>query len=171
MAFSLDSNPTSPTFNCYVSVTEATDYFASRFGADSWDDFTTAQKEALLATASRELDNLRWQGLKASSTQPMSWPRQLLEDWEGNSIPNSVIPKKLKEATCELALWKWTEDDRWFSDADLGQIQSYQVPGVNVQAKSNPERFPSDVNAALSSIGPGVVSLSSNKAQNARIGL
>ena len=171
MAFSLDSDPTSPAFNCYVSVANATDYFAGRFGAEKWAEFTLEQQAALLATATREIDNLRFDGLKAVATQPLSWPRQLLEDHEGQVIPNNVIPKKLKDAVCELALWKWTEGDRWFSDTDLGQVKQYKVPGVEVVASTNPERFPRIVTELLDAIGPGIVSVPTGRAKSMRIGL
>lgn len=173
MAFLLDSDPTSTTFNCYVSVDEATTYFEARFGAEKWLDesFSENQKIALLATASREIDSMRFAGKKTSNTQPMSWPRDYLQDWDGDQIPVTLIPQALKDAVCELALWKWTEGDRWFSDDDLGQISNYKVPGVEVTAKSNPQRFPNRVNELLESIGPGVVSTSSGKAKSGRIGL
>lgn len=172
MAFSLDSTPSSPTFNCYLSVTEATDYFDGRFGADKWNDFNIAQQQALLVSASREIDNLRFGGSKTLSTQPMSWPRADLEDYDGNDIDETAIPVKLKYAVCELALWKWTEEDRWFSDIDLGQISSYKVPGVEVTAKNNPDTLPSIVVGMIDAIGPNVAQLPIKaKAKSMRIGL
>ena len=172
MAFSLDSSPSSPTFNCYLSLEQAEDYFAGRFGADKWSDFSTSQQQALLVSATRDIDNLRFGGSKTDSDQPMSWPRADLQDYDGNEIANDVIPVKLKYAVCELALWKWTEEDRWFSDTDLGQISSYKVPGVEVTAKNNPDTLPSIVVGMIDAIGPNVAQLSIKaKAKSMRIGL
>lgn len=176
MAFSFDSDPSSPGFNCYVSVEDATDYFTAKWGADKWtaqeDGFTPAQQQALLVSATRALDVLRFGGQKASSTQPLQWPRSYIEDWDGNQVPSDSIPANLKSATCEMAYWIWTEDDRWFSDTDLGQIKSYQVPAVNVTALGSPERFPNAVSALLDGIGPGAaVTPSNGRARGGRITL
>lgn len=171
MAFLLDADHTSPTFNCYVSVSDADDYFAGRFGAEKWLEFDDAPKQALLMTATRTVDTLRFGGQRTVLSQPMQWPRSFIVDHDGYAVDAHSIPQKFKDAVCEIAFWMWTEEDRFFSDTDLGQIKSYDLPGVKVTAAANAERFPQAASQLLESIGPGAVQVPSSRARGGRISL
>lgn len=157
----IDANPASSTMNSYCDLTFADEYFSLRFGAEAWADFEEAKKEALLVRATNKLDTFKYGGLKTSRTQPLMWPRQGIYDDEGNPYPQSVVPVKVKAATCEMAFWYWTEDDRFISDTDAGQIESYSAGPLSVKAKAGANDFPKIVTDMLSSIGEGTLLLGS----------
>lgn len=167
MAFTFDSTPGSSTTNSYLSVTEADDYFAGRFGADKWGEFSSIQKQQLLVTASKKLDTCVFGGVKSKVIQSLAWPRRAVTDIDGYVIPDTVIPNKLKEATCEMALWIWTEEDRLLSDIDLLQVDTYSVGPMNISVNKQRINFPPKVEELLKSIGPGVLLSTSPSKQSA----
>lgn len=177
MAFTFDADPQSATMNSYVSVEDADDYFASRFdlnvvdGGKGWSDFDESTKQALLVSASRILDTLQYGGLKTLRHQPMQWPRQTMYDNEGNAYPSNVLPEKMKQATCEMAFWKWTEGDRYLSDTDLRQVDSVKIGPLDVKALKGADTWPKVVTDLIKSIGAGtlLVDPSGNKAQSMRM--
>lgn len=177
MAFTFDADPVSATMNSYVSVSYADDYFAARFdlnvvdGGKGWSDFDESTKQALLVSASRDLDNLQYGGLKTSRTQPMQWPRQTIYDNEGNVYHSNALPEKMKYATCELAFWKWTEADRYLSDTDLRQVESVSIGPLDVKALKGADTWPKVVTDLIKSIGAGTLlsDPSGTKAQSMRI--
>ena len=157
MAFTLDSTPGSSTSNSYLSVAEADDYFAGRFGADQWMTFTSTQKQQLLVSASKQLDTCVFGGIKSKVIQSLQWPRRGVVDRDGLVISDIIIPSKLKEAVCELAFWIWTEEDRLLSDTDIQQIDTYSVGPMNLTVNKQRIIFPLKVEQLLKSIGPGVL--------------
>lgn len=160
MTFALVSTPSDPTSNSYLSVVEADEYFYSRFGADTWFEFSTQQKQQLLVTSTRDIDLTVFGGSKTTNTQALQWPRALIFDNENR--PVTGIPRKLMEATCELALWKWSEGDRMLSDVELQQVDSFKAGPLDIKVKNTAMIFPSKVDQLLKSIGPGVVVSSSD---------
>lgn len=156
MAFTFDSTISGTSANSYLSVTEANDYFGGRFGADAWDSFTDTQKKQLLSTATKKLDAAKFGGQKKVRTQALQWPRIMLIDQDGYSL-DGVVPQKLKEATCEMAYWIWSEGDRILSDTEILQVDSYNVGPINVQVNKSRIVFPPNVESLLKSIGPGVL--------------
>jgi hypothetical protein len=158
MAFTFDADPASPAANAYVSVADADDYFAGRYDPDqAWTTFDEATKQALIVSATRDLDALTWGGLLASTAQPLAWPRQGVFDAEGRQYPSDDFPARLQAATLELAAWKWTEPDRYLSDVDLAQVESVSVGPLDVKALKGAATFPPAVSALLRAMGPGVV--------------
>ncbi|WP_434033588.1 DnaT-like ssDNA-binding protein [Cupriavidus sp. a3] len=92
MALVVEDSTGKPDANSYVSVAEADSYHGDR-GNANWSAATT--KEAALINATSYVDSLyRFQGLRASDTQALEWPRAGV----------TGIPKRLKDAVCELAL-------------------------------------------------------------------
>lgn len=169
MAFTFDSTVASSASNSYLSVDEANDYFAGRFGAEKWTEFTTPQKQSLLVTATKKLDTATFGGLRSKIIQSLQWPRRGLTDRDGYSISDLVIPNALKEAACEMAYWIWTEEDRLLSDTDIEQVDTYKVGPMDFQVNKNRVTFPSRVDELLKSIGPGVlVSKSGDTGQQVR---
>lgn len=91
--------------NSYVTVEEADDYFAAgvHLRASVWnaldpDDEDVPTKSALLITATRQIDRLRFWGCKADDLQALQFPRH------GNCWDPLEIPRELKEAVFEQAL-------------------------------------------------------------------
>lgn len=95
--------------NSYVSVAEAGTYLEARLNSAIWTTALAsdadAQKKAVIE-ATRTLNTLGWKGAKTSSTQALNWPRIQVEDTDSLNvyIENNVIPQRIKDATCELAL-------------------------------------------------------------------
>ena len=119
--------------NSYVTVAYADSYLIqNHFVWPVWDSLDTAQKELLLAWASRYLDQrATWNGQTSSTwlanpgivntvggfvtypasyeeypvipPQPMRWPRAGVFDIDNNPIPFNVIPLQLMNAVCEMA--------------------------------------------------------------------
>lgn len=157
MAFVIDSNPLSPTMNCYVSVAEADNYFSAKFGAEGWADLEEATKVALLYGATNVLDTFQFDGQRTTRTQPLKWPRKLIYNDESVEQNPQVVHPKVKQATFELAYWKWTEEDRPATDAELFQLKSSSVGPLDYQFKDGFEYIPPHVVDILKSIGPGVL--------------
>lgn len=162
MAFTFDSTSGGTTSNSYLSVTEANDYFGGRFGADEWNNFSDTQKKQLLVTATKKLESAVFGGSRATKTQALAWPRINIVDQDGYSL-NGVLPTKLKEATCEMAYWIWSEGDRILSDTEILQVDSYNVGPINVAVNKQRIVFPPLVESLLKSIGPNVLLATQNK--------
>jgi len=77
MALSIIDSFGSSTANAYNSVTEVTSYMATKLDADAWHDLTTAQKEAAIMMASRDIDAKSWRGHRFFYNQLMQFPRTL----------------------------------------------------------------------------------------------
>lgn len=109
MALVLDSTPLSPTQNTYVSAAEMEEYVQDRVvDADvqtSWAVLSANQKATYLVNASRALDTgVSWIGDQYSRDQLLKWPR--VNGWiEGFLLDVTTVPERIKEATCEMALW------------------------------------------------------------------
>lgn len=89
----------------YISVADATAYFAARNNAD-WAALTTSQQEAALRQGAEYLDATygeRWQGSRMTEAQPLSWPRVGVVV-DGYSLNGSPLPVALVRANAELAM-------------------------------------------------------------------
>lgn len=102
MALVIETGTGSATAQSYISAADATIYHAAR-GNSLWTG-TDAVKEAALLKAATYLDGYyrnRWRGFKVlPTTQAMEWPRYDVAPF----MLSDVIPQRLKDAQCELAL-------------------------------------------------------------------
>jgi hypothetical protein len=137
MAFLFDSTIGSTTSNSYLSVSAAEDYFSGKFGSDEWLDFSEPDKQKLLVTSTRLLDTNVYSGKKTSSSQSLEWPRSGIYNRDGIVYASNSLPAQLLAATCELAFWLWTEEDRFLSDDQMLQVDSYKVGPLDVKFSSN----------------------------------
>lgn len=91
--------------NSYVTVTEATTYFALRLDSTEWTDATETEKDAALAMACKAIDRLPWAGYKYQpDTQVLAFPRV---DAFANGdywLNLGVVRQQVKDAQCEEAL-------------------------------------------------------------------
>jgi hypothetical protein len=87
--------------NSYITLEDAQAYFANRVYTDLWDE-ADDQSKALI-TATQRLDQEGFMGKRASTTQALKWPRTGVYS-DGILLASDVIPQKVKDATCELAL-------------------------------------------------------------------
>lgn len=111
MALTIVATAGSASGNSFVTEAEAISYMAARLNPDSWITFngsacTEDEKKALIE-ATRELDPLMWGGRRATDTQRLAWPRLWAPDPDSpirSYYDSDVIPQRVKDATCELAL-------------------------------------------------------------------
>ena len=61
-------------FITYATVEDADKYFSAKFGS-MWHEIPVEDKQKLLVTASREIENLQFQGLELDPEQPLKFPR------------------------------------------------------------------------------------------------
>lgn len=107
MAIDVNATVGDSTANSYVDLDVAEDYFASRLNATAWTGETDDdRKAASLVTATSRLDALRYIGKKVDpSTQALKWPRTAAVDEDGQPLPEDAIPRQVRIATLELALF------------------------------------------------------------------
>jgi len=83
--------------NSYVTVAEATAYFAARYGYGSW--VAETNKEGALVSATQILDNYcDWYGYPVADDQALAFPRFAI-DWEDDGL----VPQEIKDAQYEIA--------------------------------------------------------------------
>ena len=105
MALTIDATVGGSAANSFVTVAEMTAYCEGRLNASVW--VASATQEPALVEAARELSALEWQGITVTDTQALTWPRQYVLNVDsalGLYYATSVIPKRVKDAACELAL-------------------------------------------------------------------
>jgi hypothetical protein len=157
MAFTFDSTPTSGTMNSYTSVSFADDYFVARFGAESWASFDEPKKFSLLVQATNLLDTFVYGGLRTSRSQPLAWPRQGIYNDEGTAYSTAVVPVKMEKATCEMAFWLFTEEDRLLNDTSLQQVEVFKAGPLDLKVRKNAMVIPDKVIGLITSIGAGTL--------------
>lgn len=111
MALTLVYTAAASNANSYCSLAEANSFFDARYHKENWEAASDDDKRAVLAWATRLLDeHCIWYGYRYSETQSLEWPRGGLVDKAGYNIDDTTIPEFLKEATAEYALWLLGED-------------------------------------------------------------
>lgn len=111
--------------SAYVTVADATTYFATRLYIAQWTDATVAEKTAALAMAQAAIDALPLIGVKAVSTQTDKFPRAYTVrsdtfSWTTPAMFNTytttdlTVPQCVKDAVCEeaLAILKYGDSER-----------------------------------------------------------
>lgn len=111
MALVLDVTVGGLNANAYLTRAEADAYFESRLYATTWTGATGGNKDIAIVWATRLLDrSIDWHGYVRSHDQALRWPRAYAFDLDGVMIQSDIIPKKVKEATAELAMWLLKSD-------------------------------------------------------------
>lgn len=100
----LDATPGGPDANSYLTVDQATAYFAGRTHSSAWGGADPADQERALITATRRLDQEDYRGSKTEYEQALKWPRRGACDSDGFTYDSDEVPRPVKDATCELAL-------------------------------------------------------------------
>ena len=91
--------------NAYADVADGDAYHDGHLYASAWTGATADQKAVALVMASRLLDaEYRFAGTKANALQALHWPRVDCPDSDtGDVVPETIVPKPVLEAACELA--------------------------------------------------------------------
>lgn len=112
MSVTIDATVGGQTSNSFVLETEAIAFAVTRLNLVGWATLTgsncTDDEKRALIEASRELSALIYQGYRTDATQALAWPRQLANNPDAGSTyytlyDPTVIPQRVKDATCELA--------------------------------------------------------------------
>lgn len=112
MTLAIDATVGGATANSFVDEVTAIAFAATRLNLAGWTHTggTTCndpEKQALME-ATRELSALLYGGYRASDTQALSWPRYMAMDPDQAGARTffdpTVIPSRIKDATCELAI-------------------------------------------------------------------
>jgi len=127
--------------NSYADLDDANTYFSTRLNSTSFVSETDDNKAIALIQATRAIDNyLTHKGYKVLDDQSLEYPRIGYRDLNQNvNQYNYIFPAlKLKEATCELAIYM-LDDDRLVSDSMNG-IKSIKVAGsIEIQTTDKTE--------------------------------
>jgi hypothetical protein len=101
------ATPGASDANSYVTLAEADTYMGARLNASAFTAATTAMRETALIEAQRTLTPLGYIGRRATETQALAWPRERApnpDDPFGRDYSTAVVPQRVKDAACELAL-------------------------------------------------------------------
>ena len=87
--------------NSYITLNEAEEYLADRFGFVTWQ--SSEYQEVALVSAARLLDTqLTWKYSKTEADQTMQWPRTGFDE-AVFGFDEDTVPQLVKDAQCELA--------------------------------------------------------------------
>ena len=116
--------------NSYASVADGDAYHDGHLYATAWTGATLEKKTAALVMASRLIDaEYQFGGVRALVSQSLQWPREDCPDPDaGAMIAETIVPKAVVEAACELAR-ELIITDR--TAAPAGEGLSYQNVGSN----------------------------------------
>lgn len=138
----------------YVSTDYAEEYFEPTPAKDVWAALSDDKKEYLLAWATRFLDQKAdWKGTIYSETQALRWPRTGAYTKDRVSIGGTVIPRQLKDATCEVAKYLIENDPTAGATVDQFKKLVVDVIEIEFQDQSTQSNFPTIINAILGGIG------------------
>lgn len=153
--FEVETGTGSETANSYVSVAAADDYFVIQDTATAvWEDLTTEQKQAYLALATRYLDQkCDFRGEVATDDQALRWPRTGAYTRDRIAIGSTVIPRPVKDATCEMARYLITNDPAAGQDADKLRKIVVDVVEIEYQEGASQPKIPSIINSILYGLG------------------
>lgn len=95
------------TSDAYDSLVNVNKYFTDRPTHPLyliWEKAGNSDRESAIRLATEYLDyKFSWKGVKATSTQMLEWPRELVYDSRGQELIG-VIPTNIKKALAELAV-------------------------------------------------------------------
>jgi hypothetical protein len=138
----------------YASTDYADDYFEPTSSAAVWAALTDEKKEYLLAWATRFLDQkATWKGTISSETQALRWPRTGAYTKDRIAIGGTVVPRQLKDATCEVAKYLIENDPTAGATVDQFKKLVVDVIEIEFQDQTTQSSFPTIINSILGGIG------------------
>jgi hypothetical protein len=141
---SLVATPGSASANSYATLAEMKAYLSTRLhNSTAVDAATDDTLNRALITATRLLDEqIEWDEdtwPTAYETQALLWPRAGTYDLRGDEIDDNVIPQKLKDACCELAIYQIDADLTAADDRE--GLNGLTVGSIDIRFNSsNPKR-------------------------------
>jgi hypothetical protein len=131
--------------NSYVTVDEANTYFADRIDVAAWTAATDTQKAQALVTATKIFNDMSWNGVAVSESQPLAFPRIgfYFDPRVGSNIRlQDTLPTRILEATFELAYHLLNNDG--ILD-DTGRTIGLNVGSISMSKILPPSTVPSTV--------------------------
>lgn len=95
--------------NAYANAAAGDAYHEGHLYATAWTGASAGEKDAALVMATRLIDaQCQFSGVKVSDRQALQWPRENCRDvdagrWSGGVVASHVVPKNIRDATCEMA--------------------------------------------------------------------
>jgi len=117
--------------NSYVTLAEANTYFDARLHTSSWTNANDDTKNKSLVMATRRIEQEKFYGDRASTTQRLKWARINIGYLDGINMDN-IIPELLKEAQYELAI-HLIGTDMSKPSVDTGNIAEASVGSISVK--------------------------------------
>jgi len=87
--------------NTYVNENDFDNYCDGR--GLSYSAYTPDQKEEAILRGMDYIENLEWKGTKQDEDNPLQWPRDNVEDRDGNVVDDDVVPTGIMNASCRAA--------------------------------------------------------------------
>ena len=152
--FTVETGTGLTTSTSYCATAFADDYFEVQPSATAWAGLSDDSKEYYLSLATRFLDQkVDWKGTIASATQALRWPRVGAYTRDGISVGSTVIPRAVKAATCEMALYLITNDPNAGQDTDKLRKIVVDVIEIEYQEGASQPKIPSIINSILTGLG------------------
>jgi len=153
--------------NSYVSIADADLFFETRSYASAWTSASDENKEATLVQATRVVNiSYYFLGSISSQTQALRWPRSSVYDQDGRLYADDALPKPLKDAVCDFALYILQSD--LLADDSASLIDEMEIGPIRLDFDKSKEKelIPSIVHDQLmlisydrSNLSQGVVSM------------
>lgn len=156
--------------NSYETVVAADSYFGDSYGRSRWALASQSDREALMITASRSLDQyMSWSGRRSTDTQSMEFPREGAYDRSGNLYPNNVIPTPVRYATFELAYYMLENGGALsFADQTVDRVKVSSIE-IEFSPRSTDVGIPDFIENMLNTLGDPIIVGGGGKVQMARL--
>jgi len=131
--------------NSYVTLAEASSYFADRLDVSAWTDASDSMKSQALVTASLTLNDQNWTGIAVSESQPLAFPRSgsYFDPRLGIEVSlTDEVPTRIINATYELAYHLLNNDGVL---DDTGSLSNLQVSSISLTFQTAPNTIPPTV--------------------------
>lgn len=143
--------------NSYVGLDEADRYLdIDPRGGPKWAGLEEEERERLLAYATRYIDeNYIFAGRPTTREQELKWPRRGMTDIDGYHVADAVIPRELRHATAQLAVWLDANDPAG-QGSETG-IKRFRNEEVEMEWQDGHEfrELPNHVTRLLAAFGTG----------------
>lgn len=128
--------------NSYVTLAEATAYFADREPSAAWDDADPADQEDALLSAARRLEQESFRGTpvnpltgtSSGTTQALWFPAHSVTNRAGWTYLQTVIPEGIKRAQMETA-YGILDGKVKLADSGLEQFDRAKVGSIEVEVR------------------------------------
>jgi len=133
MALVIDAEVGGANSNSYATLAEANTYFDARLHTSLWTNADDDTKNKSLVMATRRIEQEKFYGDRASTTQRLKFPRTSIGYLDGVFLDN-IIPEILKESVFELAIHLIGTDMSQVG-VDTSNIEEASIGSISVKYK------------------------------------